>query len=85
MVERTSPEFNDGVAYHLTRDQLYWWETTRIMHATNGELASFLANYPATPEQSFVNWAQGALPVELIEAMELDIRPSRPYEVEVAA
>lgn len=85
LVERTSPEFNDGVIYHLTRDQLYWWETTRIMHAQNGELASFLANYPATPEQSFVNWAQGALPVELIEKMELSIRPPRPYEVEIAS
>lgn len=82
LVERTSPEFNEGVVYRLTRDQLYWWETTRTMHAQNGELASFLANYPASPEQSFVNWAQGALPVDLIESMELDVRPCRPYEVE---
>lgn len=83
LVARTSPEFCNGMTVHLTRDQMYWWETTRAMHAHNGELSSFLANYPATPEQSFTNWAQGALPVELIERMELDLREPRPYEVEV--
>lgn len=85
MVAQTSPEFANGMTIHLSRDQTYWWETTRAMHASNGELASFLANYPATPGQSFTNWAQGALPVELIERMELDARPPRPYEVIVAA
>ena len=83
MIERTSPEFNDGVTAHPTRAQLYWWQTTRAMHAQNNETAFFLANYPATPEQSFVNWAQGALPVELIEEMELDVRPPRAYEIQV--
>lgn len=81
LVARTSPEFCDGTTVHLSRDQMYWWEKTRALHASNGETASFLANYPATPEQSFTNWAQGALPVELIERMELDTRPPRPYEV----
>lgn len=80
-VERTSPEFNEGVVYRSTRDQMFWWEKTRALHSQSGELASFLANYPATPEQSFVNWAQGALPVELVEQMELDIRQPRVYEV----
>jgi hypothetical protein len=83
LIERTSPEFNGGVVFHPSIDQLYWWEKTRAMHAQNGELASFLANYPATPEQSFTNWAQGALPVELIEQMELDIRQPHVYELEV--
>lgn len=85
LIERTSPEFNDGVVYRPTVDQLYWWEKARALHAHNGELASFLANYPATPEQSFTNWAQGALPVELVEAMEMDIRQPKVYEVEAAA
>lgn len=82
LIERTSPEFCDGKTAHPTRDQLYWWEKTRALHAHNGELASFLANYPATPEQSFTNWAQGALPVELIEEMELDTRVPISYDVE---
>ena len=85
LIERTSPEFCDGVVYHATREQLYWWQTTRALHARNNELASFLANFPATPEMSFTNWAQGALPVELIEKMELDLKIPRLYGIEVAA
>lgn len=81
LIERTSPEFNEGVAVHPNRDQMYWWEKTRDLHTHNGELALFLANYPATPEQSFTNWAQGALPVELIEKMELNIKQPIVYDV----
>jgi hypothetical protein len=83
LIQRTSPEFCDGKTVLPTRDQLYWWETERALHQKGGELASFLSNYPATPEQSFVNWAQGALPVELIEEMELDIMIGHPYSVEI--
>ncbi len=87
LIERTSSEFCDGKTVRPSRDQLFWWEKTRAMHASNGEIASFLANYPATPEQSFTNWAQGALPVELIEQFELETRRPLTYgvEVEVAA
>lgn len=84
LIERTSPEFNDGVTAHPTRDQLFWWETERAVHAKNGETNSFYANYPATPEQSRVNWSEGALPVELLEEMEFDIRQPKIYEVQVA-
>lgn len=83
LIERTSPEFCDGVTYHPSRDQLYWWEKTRALHALNSELAAFLANFAATPEQSFTNWAAGALPVELIEQMETEVRQPRSYSVEV--
>jgi len=82
---RTSPEFCDGKTVTPSRDQLFWWEKTRELHAHNGELASFLANYPATPEQSFTNWAQGALPVELIEGMEMECQRPIRYSVEVYA
>lgn len=85
LIERTSPEWNSGITVRPGADQLYWWETERARHQRNGELAAFLANFPATPEQSFVNWNQGALPMELIEAMELDVRPPRAYEVSTAA
>jgi hypothetical protein len=64
---------------------LYWWEKTRYNHIGTGELASFLANYPATPEQSFTNFAQGALPVELIEEMEMNVRDPIFFNVEAAA
>lgn len=85
LIERSSPEFCDGKTYSPSREQLYWWETTRVQHARNGELATFLTNFPATPEQSFQHPNQGALPVELLEEMELGVRGGRPYEVEVAA
>lgn len=85
LVERTSPEFTDGVRVQLSVEQLYWWETTRAAHASNGELSSFLTNYAATPEQSFQAPSAGALPVELIELMEQEVRPGLPYEIETAA
>lgn len=85
LIERTSPEFNDGVTVRPTIEQLYWWETERAQHVRNGELATFLTNYPATPDQSFQNPLQGALPAELIEKMETRVRmPRKMYEVEIA-
>jgi hypothetical protein len=83
MVERTSPEFFDGVTIRPTKGQLYWWESERHAHAQNGELASFLTNYPATPSESFQSPSQGALPVELIEAMMNEaMMPGGVYEYE---
>lgn len=85
LIERTSPEWCDGRSVKPTVDQLYWWETERDKYARQGKLGHFLASYPATPEQSFTNWARGALPVELIEEMELSIRKPHVYSMEVAA
>ena len=84
LVARTSPEFCDGTTFHCSRDHLFWYETTRALHAHNNELSAFLANYPATPEMSFVNWAQGALPIELVEEMQFETRPPQSYAVEVS-
>jgi hypothetical protein len=84
LIERTSPEFLDGRTYHLTREQLFWWESARALHAQNGELATFLTNYPATPEQSFQSPSAGALPVELIERMEQRTKfPDAVFEPEI--
>lgn len=85
LIERTSHEFFDGRTIRASREQMYWWESTRALHAQNGELATFLTNYPATPEQSFQSPSQGALPVELIEVMETEVRPGTAFDVEVAA
>ena len=85
LIERTSPEFFDGVTIRPSVEQLYWWESERAKLLRNGELATFLTNYPATPEQSFQNPLQGALPAELIEWMELQVRmPRKMYEIELA-
>jgi len=85
LVERTSPEWANGMTVRLSREQLYWYETEYSKFSREGKIASFMNNFPATPEMSFVNWNEGALPAELIEAMEYDLRPPRPYEVNVAA
>ena len=86
LIERTSPEFFDGKTIHPNRSQLYWWQTTRAQHLRKGELATFYTNYPATPEQSFQNFSQGALPAEVIEAMELECQdPIASYDLEVYA
>ncbi len=86
MVERTSPEFFDGVTIRPSREQLYWWETERAAHVRNGELAAFLTNYPSTPQESFQSPSQGALPVELIEVMQNECMVSGgSYEYEVVS
>ncbi len=86
LIERTSPEFCDGVAYRPSIEQLYWWQMERARHVQQGELATFLTNYPATPEQSFQNPTKGALPAELIEEMETEIMlPGATYEIFTAA
>lgn len=85
LIERTSPEFFDGNTIHPNRSQLYWWETNRASHVRRGELAEFLTNYPATPEQSFQSSSQGALPPELIEIMEQEVmNPGGMYEYELS-
>ncbi len=51
-VEETSPGYMGRVIV-LTRDQLYWWETTREEYRSKGNLVYFLTNYPATLQESF--------------------------------
>ncbi len=85
LIERTSPEFFDGRTIRPTRSQLYWWESARARYVRAGELAAFLASYPATPEQSFQNINQGALPVEFIEYMETRYKDPISYDVEILA
>ena len=85
LIERTSPEFFDGNTFKANRSQLYWWESERAAHIRRGELAEFLTNYPATPEQSFQSSSQGALPPELLEIMEQEVmNPGGMYEYELS-
>lgn len=85
LIEKTSPEFFDGKTIRPNRSQLYWWESARARYVRAGELAAFLASYPATPEQSFQNLNQGALPVEFIEYMETRYKDPISYDVEIVA
>lgn len=52
MVWETSIQYL-GRRIRLDKEQLYWWETTREENRETNELASFLTNYCATPEEGF--------------------------------
>jgi hypothetical protein len=51
-VEDTSEEYV-GRRVTLSRNQLYWWESTMLEYRKKGNLIYFLTNYPATLEESF--------------------------------
>lgn len=75
-VERTSPEYMNGATVHLTRGQMYWWETKRDSYKQDGALAYFLTNYCATVDESFQFIVQGAFNSERIIALQDRINTS---------
>jgi hypothetical protein len=80
-VELTSPEYL-GRVVTLTRDQLYWWETTREEYRKQGNLAYFLTNYPATLEESFQSSATSVFDVDTIDHYRTQTRqPGGVYEI----
>lgn len=52
--ERESPEWCFGQAVHPTRDQLYWYETTRAFYESKGKLHEFLREMPSDPYECFM-------------------------------
>lgn len=76
----TSHEF---MAAHvmLSRESLYWWESTRAEYQNGNNLAFFLTNYCATPEESFQHSGQSAFPPELLEQFRLHARPGAAHEI----
>lgn len=79
MVERTSPEFMDGVVVKLSPGQLYYWETTRKSFEDKGTLAAFYKNYPATPEESFVPEGRSSFPIEVLTWHDANVREPWAY------
>ena len=65
-IERISPEFNNGRTIHLTKEQMYWYETEREAWRKKGSLSTFLTNYPADPEESFQFMEHGAFDSEKV-------------------
>lgn len=70
LIERTSPEWNDGKVYTPSRGQLHWWETTREQYRVSGTLNEFYKNHPSTPEQSFTHSGRSSFPYEIISHCE---------------
>lgn len=79
-VYETSREFV-GQDTLLSRDTLYWYETTRKEYQDSGKLNLFLTNYASTPEESFQHTTLSAFSTETIEKLRLGTREGRPYEV----
>ena len=74
-VEESSPEFMAGRTVRLDKAQLYWYETKRDYYTKNDELAQFLANWCATPEEAFQHATGGAFQITTIETLMGNIRP----------
>lgn len=83
-VERTSPEFMNGATVRLTKEQLYWWETSYAEAQESNSLNSFLGNYACTVEQSFQHAGQSAFPLQLLDDLRMRASGGIAYEVEVA-
>lgn len=80
-VYETSAEYM-GKTITLTKEQLYWWETTREEHRKGGRLPIFLTNYPATLEESFQTYNTSIFDFETIEYYRTQCRePGGAYEI----
>lgn len=70
----------------LTREQLYWYESTRAAFDAKGVLYKFLEEYPATPEESFQYSGRSIFPVPVRERIRAQARPVMAYlEVRAAS
>ena len=58
-----------GKTTDLTRDQLFWWEKTRMEYEARRELYKFLAEYASEPDEAFQSTMGGPFPAELIDHM----------------
>lgn len=79
-IHDTSHEFM-GTTIMLPRENLYWWESTRAEYQKGNNLAFFLTNYCATPEESFQHSGQSAFGPELLEDLRLHARPGNAFEL----
>jgi hypothetical protein len=79
-VERTSPSYM-GYTVRLSAEQAYYWESEYDSAKRNGELGSFLANYPATLEESFQHSGSKAFSLDSIQHIRSTVRAGMPYEL----
>ncbi len=77
----SSPEFM-GRSVHLTKEQLYWWESTRSSYLKQHKLNYFLTNWCATPEESFQHSGQAPFDPGLIEELRLMASVGKSFEFE---
>lgn len=82
--EAESPKWC-GKRVTLSRDQLYWWQTTRNSAATAPDphaLGFFFCNYCATPEEAFRSVNTSVFSYELMEALRAGTSHPKVWEVD---
>jgi hypothetical protein len=60
---------------HLTREQLYWYEQTKLEFLEKGALYKFLEEYCATPEEAFQYSGRGIFPLAVQERIKAQAKP----------
>src|SRR5262249_35512056 len=68
--ERDSPRWFGGKTVRLTRDQLYWYETTRRFYESKGQLYKFLKEYPADDQECFQYAGRSVFTLEQLDAID---------------
>jgi hypothetical protein len=66
----------------LSREQLYWWQSTRDEYYLSNNLAIFYTNYCATIEESFQFREKGAFSFEVLEHYRQRLAAPQPYEIQ---
>lgn len=68
--ERDSPKWFGGKTVRLSREQLFWYETTRRFYESKGQLYKFLKEYPADDLECFQYAGRSVFTFEQLDAIE---------------
>ena len=64
-----------GYSITLTRDQLYFYETTRAYYAKKGDIAKFFEEYASDPEECFLYSGKSVFTLEQLEQIDQKAKP----------
>jgi len=67
----------------LTKEQLYWWQSTRDEYYLSNNLAVFYTNYCATIEESFQHRQKSAFGFEVLDHYRLRVVEAQGYKIDV--
>ncbi len=65
--EERGPRWLHRSRIELSREQLYWYETTRAYYEAKGALSDFLQEYAADPEECFVFSGKTLIPLDVMQ------------------
>lgn len=74
-VEADSPGYLLGRTVRLTREQAYWYESTRASYEAKGDLYKFYEEYPANDREAFQYAGRSIFPAATLERLKLLERP----------